>query len=258
MNANKRMQVAADLIREGDYERARSLLETVDSPKAREWISKIDALSEKPKRTRKRSPLVKLIFFVLFSCVIVFGTAFLLSLTLVRPNVNGTRNQNVPSLPNSAEAQENGQVTSNETLRGGLQRVLNEYGEITDFESQANQRNADGRLITFMNLRLEERQNRQTALNAIEQALRQYAQYTTAHNNAGQFVIRVEWTRNGFTCADNAGMGYRTMQAVNWNGSQRDIFRAIDKNLYGDSMDNAYYGDVGFAPDRSDIESCNQ
>jgi hypothetical protein len=244
---DKRMQTAAELIRRGDFVGARALLETIDTPKAREWIKQIESRSEsqKPKRSFRSCLVILILFFVVF---LVVG----LLMMPPTPRVNITADQRVLTPPADLNISGSDQQLSEELLEN-LQRNLTQYGQVTSFTSGPNN---DRRLVTDIVVRVQGPQNRDFALEAIEHALRVYGKYTTERNIAGEFSVLANWYRGTVLCADNAGIGYRTMQRINWNtASQSNIFRAIDLNAYSDTVD---YGNVGYAPDESGIEVCNR
>jgi hypothetical protein len=241
-----KMLYARELISEKRYDEARAILNDVDHPKAREWLSRLDQIapSMQPHRKRLRLPRKRTI---LLATIVGSVVCYAATLSTTPPSPSSLAPTRIPI----SECSGSQYV---DCLRNQLTAAVQQVGgRIT---SSGNDRYSDGRLEYWIDVRLSQSNNYATARNVMERALRVYAGAIPSEN-AGSFVVTVMWSRDGQSCSDNAGMGFRTMQRINWGSvSQQGIFSAINRNNYGDAGD--YFGDMGFAPDTSILPECNR
>lgn len=186
--------------------------------------------SKSSKKSSRRS--LWLLILTVFVCL---GSMWILLSSMqsqISPSSSPTRV--MPTLQNA-----NLSITDNSNT--GIPRAfldllsveLAPYGYITLYESEINR---SGRLIADIEFNLWERGNqRQLAANTVERFLRVYRNFTQTETQAGGIYLLVSW-QNRNRCASSAGMGFLTMNAIDWEtASQQDIFRAIDKELYPDN-----------------------
>ena len=69
----ERMAAAQALIKAGEYAQARQLLRSIDHPKAREWLARLDTIAPEAKQRGKRvwMGILSLLLFALtpFACI---------------------------------------------------------------------------------------------------------------------------------------------------------------------------------------------
>jgi len=74
-----KFEAARELIQTRQYDAARAILKTIDDPKAKEWITKIDGLS-RDKRPPKRRPWLPIVLLAFLLLIIVAGGLYLVNI----------------------------------------------------------------------------------------------------------------------------------------------------------------------------------
>lgn len=83
MSTKQKMQKAADLIRDKRYDEARRLLRSIDHPKAREWLNKLDERTAKGKKSpAKKASGGRRVLILLVGGLLLVGIAILASVLL--------------------------------------------------------------------------------------------------------------------------------------------------------------------------------
>lgn len=262
--SDAKLEAVKELIKEKRYEEARVILKTVKHPKVNEWLSRLDEMSPPQERiTKKRR--VGCFAQLLIVGFVLFGVFIVLTVFLFAPR-GPTRQNQIPSQNEVAtiNTQQPTEIDIDDPYNTGiaegfladLKNQISEDGYISYYEAQIND---EKRLIVYVEANLlASVARREVALNVIENILKLYA-IQLEQNSFGEISVNVFWPRNGVTCGDGAGMGYVTMQSIPWeNVSQEEIFKAIDKQIYADEMDNQHYSVAGWAPDLSGIGECNK
>jgi hypothetical protein len=106
-----------------------------------------------------------------------------------------------------------------------LQAAIAIYGIVDYYDVQVDN---DRRFLADVEVELGDDGNWSRALNAIETALREYERSIDIQH-AGYISIRAFWQAGEYPyCANGAGMGYLTMQSIDWDSvSQSDIFNSM-------------------------------
>ncbi|MBZ0300986.1 MAG: hypothetical protein K8J31_14660 [Anaerolineae bacterium] len=245
-----KMEYARELIKTKRYDEARAILEKVDHPKAREWLVKLDQIAPraKPEKKVRKGGCMPLI--------LLFALAFGLFVIMIW--IADSRLPASPPLPTPTSIPitrcSGPQLVS--CYREQMAAALKQKGSTVSGIGDELISGSGGRLDSWVDVELNGPRDYATAKSIIEQALRVYAGAMPSER-AGSFLVTVSWTRDGRQCSDNAGMGYETMQRVNWdNVSQQGIFDAIDRNIYRDV--DGPYSQIGIAPDPSQFPECNR
>jgi hypothetical protein len=250
-----KMMYARELIKEKRYDEARIILREIDHPKAKEWLNKLDTLhsqnkgNAKSKSTIKRSRISGTIVIALLFLIAFASIAFwILDSDSQIPTASTT------SKPTALPARVCDEADLVGCYADQMRNVITSQGG--SIESFDNEVNSNKRIVSSVEVRLSSGPSSVMARQMIEQVLRTYAA-TIPTEHAGSLYIGVFWTSNNQQCSDNAGMGFETMDSIDWKrATQRSIFAGIDRNIYGDG--DAHYSQIGFAPDPSVFPECNR
>lgn len=92
-----KFEAAKELIQEKKYSEARTILQTIDHPLAKEWLAKVDALSTpavtfpkvQPKKTKRRSPWLLLVLLGGIGCCLFAAITPRSTTPQTEPTVSG-------------------------------------------------------------------------------------------------------------------------------------------------------------------------
>lgn len=274
-----KMNYARELIKNKEYQEARRTLQTIDHPRARAWLKRLDEIE--PPKTRhvprsrsntdfdltietpkkKRSSLRSCLVWLL---VIFVGILCLSLVTL--PSSPSSRNNSVQSAntsermlaiqPETVAISDPYNTNIPEEFLENARIAISPFGYVQYYEGSIL---GNRRFRTDLEVSLADTGNQtNTALKVVEEVLRLFAREFNDQNSGESISARVFWERDGNQCATGVGMGYRVMETINWqNVSQSQIFSAIDLDNYADTgtRDFSY---MGWKPDITGLPACRR
>ncbi len=255
------------LIREKRYEEARTALHKIQHPTAQVWLTKLDEIDppfsfpetistarsyipspvvvEEPKKQKKEG----------ISCKRIMGNVLLALLFLVIWGIffsgnSGSNNTIAPSMQGPPATPVTRTIL--DTMNTGFPRpFLDRISESVRAEG-----NVEYFLVGVSNQRLlidievqllSPRNGVSNGISVIENVFREYAN-TVNEEYAGYISLIVAWyLNNGTRCGISAGMGYTTMQNINWSNNWVIISQRLNHERYPDNSSTgnvAWYSNV--------------
>jgi len=229
-----KLEYARELIQEKRYAEARDVLGQVHHPTAAKWLKRLEDIAPATTAPRKQSKTRVGCWIGVLAVLILGAIAILTDPRARSDNQSSPAGSPISSEPTVVEINDPYATGLPETFLSAASQSVAQHGYINWYEAEINR---DRRLIVSVEVTLTNSQQRSTALHLIADLLKQYAASTT-EQNAGSIEALVSWQGGAITCTDNAGIGYMVMRAIHWETADPEtIFRAIDQNVYADSLD---------------------
>jgi hypothetical protein len=256
------LKLAQEYVKNGKYAEAKTLLNRLNHPKKQEWIAKIEEReaeqsfvqeAEKPKVKQSNQPgCLRRAFnaIVLTTTGLLICMAVLYSTSATPPPIDSVATAMMLIEPEEVIIDEPSGVTYGKDFLPIVREAVSGYGYIQYYEAVMND---DSRLEVDIEISMSpERQFRNAALSALEQALQTYRKRVPG-DVQGILRTRVYWQKTGVQCSSGLGAGYRTLAAMNWNATRDGLFVQLDKGRF---TDNTPYSDASWYNHPLGIDAC--